>query len=857
MIWAPSDVFIVPYGPPDAFWVRTFVFTRDRILASRSLPMSSLIGSCKLNKSAFGWTHLRHPSTVASWQTYKFDFLILCIGKYGTPNIPTFPLNEGPEVFNGKVLHTMEYSRMHQADAAKLIQDKRVVVVGSGKSAFDTVTYFADTNEAWYKMRIPMKRHGMVPSYSFSRSIMACRLGILPDGFYDRVDRGKIVLKPCKSFRFCEDGVLLVDGGGCERVDADVVILATGYQADRHLSGLFFSPWFSKIVARQCIHPRIPQMAVIGYTESTANIHAYEMMAKWVAHLLDGEVCLPGVAEMEHSVAEWDRWGRRSTRARGSSVYSRKSMPISTWPSSAPRASGLAACKHAQARGFRPVVFEAGDGVGGVWRHTLATTRLQTSAQAYRFSDFPWPEEVAGGEEFPRHDQVVGYLAAYARRFGVLDCLRLGAKVLAVEYVGVAEEEVAAWERWSGNGEAFGDGRCGSARTAAGRGGAAVARACERSRKRRRGSEECDGPCGRCTARTRAAGNVQDGGDYVGAGTGDRGERMSNPGAERTYKFDFLILCIGRYGTPNIPTFPLSEGPEVFNGKVLHTMEYSRMHQADSAKLIQGKRVVVVGSGKSAFDTVTFCADTNGCKDPCTMIYRSTHWMVDPAPVWGVKLGSLCGTRFAELTVHKPGEGFLLSLLAAMLIPLRWLVSKLVEAWYKMRIPMKKHGMVPKYSFSRSMIACRLGILPGGFYDRVDRGKIALKACKSFRFCEDGLLLDGGGCERVDADVVILATGYQADVHLSGLFVSPCSGRQCVHPRIPQMAVIGYPESPATIQTYEMMAKWVAHLLDGEVCLPSVVEMERSVAEWDERKKGALLAEWLQPYGSADYADIQ
>jgi dimethylaniline monooxygenase (N-oxide forming) len=125
--------------------------------------------------------------------------------------------------------------------------------------------------------------------------------------------------------------------------------------------------------------------------------------------------------------------------------------------------SGLAACKHALAKGFRPVVFESAAGVGGVWRRTLASTRLQTPASTYRFSDFPWPAADAAPAEglllpFPRHDQVVEYLTAYARRFGILERVRFGCKVLAASYVGATEREVAAWERWSGNGEAFGDG---------------------------------------------------------------------------------------------------------------------------------------------------------------------------------------------------------------------------------------------------------------------------------------------------------------------------------------------------------------------------------------------------------------
>lgn len=78
------------------------------------------------------------------------------------------------------------------------------------------------------------------------------------------------------------------------------------------------------------------------------------------------------------------------------------------------------------------------------------------------------------------------------------------------------------------------------------------------------------------------------------------------------YKFDFLILCVGRYGVAKVPKFPKGRGPEVFHGKVLHSMEYSSMAHADADKLIRGKRVVVVGSGKSGLDTVAQCAEANG-----------------------------------------------------------------------------------------------------------------------------------------------------------------------------------------------------------------------------------------------------
>lgn len=73
---------------------------------------------------------------------------------------------------------------------------------------------------------------------------------------------------------------------------------------------------------------------------------------------------------------------------------------------------------------------------------------------------------------------------------------------------------------------------------------------------------------------------------------------------------DFLILCIGRHsGTPNIPEFP-GNGPELFKGKILHSLDYSYMD--DVAQFVKGKCVTIIGSGKSAFDIAAEVAKVNG-----------------------------------------------------------------------------------------------------------------------------------------------------------------------------------------------------------------------------------------------------
>lgn len=66
------------------------------------------------------------------------------------------------------------------------------------------------------------------------------------------------------------------------------------------------------------------------------------------------------------------------------------------------------------------------------------------------------------------------------------------------------------------------------------------------------------------------------------------------------------------------------------------------------------------------------------------MVQRTVHWMLPhDAKPFGISVGFLCFTRFAELMVHKPGEAFLTAVIATLLTPLvsflaNYLLSRLI-----------------------------------------------------------------------------------------------------------------------------------------------------------------------------------
>ncbi|KAK7411656.1 hypothetical protein VNO78_03091 [Psophocarpus tetragonolobus] len=506
--------------------------------------------------------------------------------------------------------------------------------------------------------------------------------------------------------------------------------------------------------------------------------------------------------------------------------------------------SGLVACKYLLQFGFKPVVFEADDGVGGLWRHTMESTKLQSTKPLYQFIDFPWPSSVK--EDNPNHYQVVDYFNSYAQHFSLIPHIRFNCKVIDIDYVGgESNEEMKSWELWGGNGRPFGS-----------------------------------------------------------KGTWHVTVQHTRNLSIEVHKAEFVVLCIGKYsGFPNIPKFPPGRGPEVFDGKVMHSMDYSNLDNVSAVELVKGKRVTVIGSLKSGLDLAVECANANGVKYPCTIIQRTAHWFFPDFNIWGVIAGYLYFNRFAELLVHKPGESFILSLLATLLTPLSWGIGKLVETALKWKLPLQKYGMVPNHNILQDLSTCLFAVLPDNFFDKLKEGSILIKKSQSFSFCKEGIIIDGE-VKPLKSDIVFFATGYKGDEKIKSIFKSPFFQnyiigpttsvvplyRQIIHPRIPQLAIIGYAEGGSNTFSSEMKSLWLAHFLDGNIEMPNIREMEKEVKLWEDnlkqyggmfywkrcifhcsiwyhdqlckdmkhnhkRKKG-FLAELFQPYGSVDYKGL-
>lgn len=302
------------------------------------------------------------------------DFVVVCNGVFSQPSMPII---EGRQRFAGRVLHSSEITDPLSFD------DKRIVVVGAGKSALDCATWAARRGRACTLVfRAP---HWMVPRYFFGRvradkviltrfaelfvryhspgrfeSLFHRRAGalvrlwwcaqtrflrrllrmpeaLIPDRplpagfenigigveFYDVWRRGRLLAKRARIVEFTGPTTLRLDTG--ERLEADAVIFATGWRQGIE----FLDPELRDEVQkdgkfhlyRHILAPREPRLGFIGYASSIACQLTSEIAAHWLSQCFRGELPLPAPPDMQREIANVHAWAAETFPARGEGYF--------------------------------------------------------------------------------------------------------------------------------------------------------------------------------------------------------------------------------------------------------------------------------------------------------------------------------------------------------------------------------------------------------------------------------------------------------------------------------------------------------------------------------------------------------
>lgn len=303
--------------------------------------------------------------------------------------------------------------------------------------------------------------------------------------------------------------------------------------------------------------------------------------------------------------------------------------------------------------------------------------------------------------------------------------------------------------------------------------------------------------------------------------------------------FDLIVVAIGLFSNrPHMPTFP---GQDRFAGEVVHVSRFQSPEQ------LTGKKVVVVGFGKSATDAALESADV---AKRTTLVFRQPHW---PVPR---KLLGLLPFKWAMLSrltsalipkYYRPSRAE--RMLHSLGRPMVWLWWRLVEL---LLIGQCKLGsrrgtrvdLIPSQPVEVDTFGEAVMLPRPELFRSLRNGRIHPRRAEIARFTEDGVELASG--ESLDADVVVLGTGWETHYSFLPEDVQARIGverdgqylyRHMVPPGVPGLVFIGSVSTIENIATYSIQARWLADLIEGRHALPTDGEMRRDVEDMKAWKR--------------------
>src|SRR5690349_9300476 len=300
--------------------------------------------------------------------------------------------------------------------------------------------------------------------------------------------------------------------------------------------------------------------------------------------------------------------------------------------------------------------------------------------------------------------------------------------------------------------------------------------------------------------------------------------------------FEYVILAAGQYtDRKNIPHF-LDE--EQFKGKIVTERDIT------SLDVFNGKRVVIVGYGKSALDMAVLAAE-RGIE--VHHVFRTPGWLI-PEWILGAHFTYALFTRFGNVMMTSWAqptamERFLHHQLKFVVSSFWDMIQSIVLFQLKRNGKGKDHAtqerlktLIPEHKILMDFRSSgALG--PENYYPLVAEGKILPYHSEIECFSHDAVRLKNGIV--IPCDVVVLSTGYLAPkfpflpkehrVWLEAEKDGVQLYRHLIHPSIPWLAFAGFNHGYMHVPTVEIGTQWLCAYLQGDLELPSFKEMERSI----------------------------
>jgi len=312
--------------------------------------------------------------------------------------------------------------------------------------------------------------------------------------------------------------------------------------------------------------------------------------------------------------------------------------------------------------------------------------------------------------------------------------------------------------------------------------------------------------------------------------------RYRNKDGIHEESFDCAILAAGQYTDgKNIPSFP---DQEQFRGKIITERDVT------SLDIFDGKRVVVVGYGKSALDMATLAAERSA---HVHHVFRTPAWLI-PEWILGAHFTYALFTRFGNIMMTswaqpQAMERFLHKQLSFVISGFWNFIQSIVlfqlrrngkgrdqAAKDRLNVLIPEHKILMDFRSSGA-----LG--PENYYPLVADGKILPYHAEIECFSHDSVQLKNGMV--IACDVVVLSVGYLTPAFpflperyralLEAENDGPQLYRHLLHPRVPRLAFAGFNHGYMHMPTVEIGTQWLCAYLRGELELPSVEEMERSI----------------------------